>query len=65
MRSFRLGTLRPNGTVEPASPLAAEILAAIESGDEDRQRALLMLAARLDRERSTAARERRHNWPDW
>ena len=48
MRSFRLGNLRPDGTVEPASPLAAEILAAVVAGDDDRQRELLTLAARLD-----------------
>jgi hypothetical protein len=48
MKSLRLGTLRMDGTVEPASPLAAEILAAMAAGNDQRQRDLLTMAARLD-----------------
>ena len=48
MKSFRLGTIRWDGTVEPASPLAAEILAAVAAGDDSRQRQLLILVAHLD-----------------
>ena len=58
MRRFRLGTLRPDGTVEPASPLAAEILAAVVAGDDDRQRGLLTLAARLDEDNAHTTRDR-------
>ena len=60
MKSFRLGTLRPDGTVEPASMLAAEILAAMAAGDDSRQRALLVLAASLDRGTITGDRVGRY-----
>lgn len=47
MRTLRLGTLLPDGRLEPASELAAAILVALATGDENQQRALLMLAAAM------------------
>lgn len=48
MRRLRLGTVQANGTIAPASELAAAILEALADGDEDRQRNLLAAAALLD-----------------
>ena len=48
MKRLRLGTVQPDGTIEPANELAAAILEAIAAGDEGRQRTLLAAAAAME-----------------
>jgi hypothetical protein len=45
MPTLKLGQIAPDGRIKPANALAAEFLAAVESGDVDRQREILTRAS--------------------